>query len=627
MLELITCPADLRKLTNAQLRDLAGEIREVIIDTVSKGGGHLASNLGAVELVLALHLVFDAPHDKLVFDVGHQAYAHKLLTGRYARFSTLRTRGGVAGFLRPDESPFDVCATGHASSAISTALGLARARDLMGDDNQVVAIVGDGAMTGGLCYEALNDAGQSGAPIIVVLNDNAMSISHNVGALSGYLTGLRQSTPYRRFKSGVRNGLDRLPRVGAPIKRALEKGRDALKLLFLDGQFFEALGFEYQGPIDGHDLKRLRKVLTQAKHAGRPVLLHVVTQKGHGYAYAEARPDQFHGVAPFFVDTGKAIGEQHVTSGQIMAAELTDMAQTDARVCAITAAMLTGTGLGAFAAAYPARFFDVGIAEGHAVSMAAGMALSGMRPYVAIYSTFLQRAYDQLIEDVCLQKLPVTLLVDRAGLVGSDGATHQGAFDLAFLRAMPNMTVAAPRDARDLRRLMRLSLAMDGPMAIRYPKDAQDMGPGMQKLGDMRVGEWELLADGENVMILAVGQMVERALGVSIELNGRGIVCGVVDARFIKPMDERMLFEVAKRVKLLVTLEEGVLAGGFGAAVLEALAQGGVRVAVLPLGMPDRFIEQGTTQEQTEDCGLSVEQVTSAIQARLKGVIDGDTTH
>ena len=625
MLEKIHTRADLCGLSRKELSDLAQEMRQVIIETVARNGGHLASNLGAVELTLALHRAFELPQDKLVFDVGHQSYAHKLLTGRWERFSTLRQRGGLGGFLRPDESDCDACVTGHASTAISTALGMARSRDIMGGRHQVVAVVGDGALTGGMCYEALNDAGQSGTRIIVVLNDNEMSISHNVGALSGYLTQLRQSSPYRSLKRAVRGGLDRVPKVGPGVLRALEKGRDALKSLFVDGKFFQALGFEYQGPIDGHDVGRMEKVFRRARDSAGPVLIHVVTRKGNGYAPAEQAPDQYHGVAPFFVDTGKAQDAGHTAYGQIMCSELKRMAETDARVCAVTAAMPGGTGLAGFGQAYPDRFFDVGIAEEHGVTMAAGLALAGMRPYVAIYSTFLQRAYDQILEDVCLQRLPVTLLVDRAGLVGSDGATHQGAFDLAYLCQMPGMTVAAPRDERDLRRLMALSLTMDGPMAIRYPKDACDMGPGMQERGPLQPGEWELLADGGDVMILAVGRMVELALTVSIELNGKELSCGVVDARFVKPMDAQRLEWAVGRAALLVTLEEGVVRGGFGSQVLGYLADKGLKASVLTLGLPDRFVEQGSVGEQMEDCGLTRDQVCCKILERLWEVRHGDT--
>lgn len=624
MLKDIHSGDDLRALGKGELTALAGEIRQTIIRTVLSNGGHLSSNLGSVELTLALHRVLDLPRDKLVFDVGHQSYTHKLLTGRLEKFGTLRQKGGLGGFMRPDESPYDVCMTGHASSSISTALGLARARDIMGGSHRVVAVIGDGALTGGLSYEALNDAGHSGTRLIVVLNDNAMSISRNVGAMSAYLTNLRQSTPYRSIKRGIRSGLSRIPLAGRGILRALEKVRNALRTLFLEDRFFEALGFEYQGPIDGHNIRQMEKVLRRAADCPHPVLIHVVTKKGNGYAPAEEHPDRFHGVAPFFVGTGAGQGEQAVENGRIMAAELIDMALRDLRVCAVTAAMPAGTGLSAFAKACPDRFYDVGIAEEHAVSMAAGLALAGMRPYVAVYSTFLQRAFDQILTEVCLQNLPVTLLVDRAGLVGSDGATHQGAFDLMYLGNLPGMTLAAPRDQRDLRRLLQLSLSMEGPMAIRYPKDAFDMGPGMQEGGELKPGEWELLMDGHDVMILAVGRMVELALAVSIELNGKQLSCGVMDARFIKPMDEEKLFQVANRVALVVTLEEGSVLGGFGCAVMEKLAKAGVQVPLLPLGIPDCVIEQGSIDQQMEDAGLTCRQVSERIRERMLELFHGD---
>ncbi len=620
MLDTIQSPAQLKGMTLPELRALAAEIREKLLRTVSSNGGHLASNLGVVELTIALHVVYDCPEDKLVFDVGHQAYAHKLLTGRGPRFDTLRQSGGIAGFPRTDESPYDAFTTGHASTALSAALGMARARDLMGAKHHVAAVVGDGALTGGMCYEALNDAGMSKTAMVVVLNDNEMSISHNVGALSGHLTALRQSNPYRKLKHAVSVGLDKMPGVGRPILHGMERVRDSLKSLVIDDKFFGALGFEYQGPIDGHDLKRMIRVLRRAKEAQRPVLVHVVTKKGSGYEPAEESPDLFHGVPPFDVEGGHIVRKSGLKNGQVMAAELSALADSDIRVTAITAAMPDGTGLTHFKERHPDRFFDVGIAEEHAVTMAAGLAVSGMRPYVAIYSTFLQRAYDQMLVDVCLQKLPVTLMIDRAGLVGSDGATHQGAFDMAYLRSMPNMVVCSPRDVRDLRRLIRLSLAHDGPMAIRYAQQADDMGPNMQENEPLEVGRWELLSAGDDVMILAVGRMVETALNAAIKLVGKGVRCGVIDARFIKPMDEEMLREAARRHPLLVTLEDGVVMGGFGSAVLEKLASWGAETAVATLGIPDRFIEQDTAAGQMADCGLSVPQVVEGILARVRAI-------
>ena len=590
----------------SELQALAAEIREEIIHTVAEQGGHLSSNLGAVELTLALHYVFHTPEDKLIFDVGHQAYAHKLVTGRLAEFHKLRSRGGASGFPQSDESEFDAFTAGHASTAISAALGMARTRDIMHGDHQVVAVVGDGALTGGICYEALNDAGQSQTRMIVVLNDNEMSISPNVGAMSLYLTHLRQSKGYCAIKRGLRRGLGHIPMIGLPIFRLITKFRDMLKALLLDGKFFSALGFEYIGPIDGHDLKHMIRVFRRAYDTDCPVLIHVVTQKGRGYQPAENHPDQYHGVAPFFIDSGEAKRSGGSAScGKIAARQLAEMADTDIRICAITAAMPTGTGMEEFHKAHPDRFFDVGIAEEHAVTMAAGMAASGMKPYVAIYSTFLERAYDQILIDVCRNALPVTFLVDRAGLVGADGATHQGVFDLTYLRTIPNMVVAAPRDVRDLKKLLSLSAGLNEPMAIRYPKDGDDMGPGIQSQRNFRVGEWELLSSGKDVMIFAVGRMVQMAMQASIELMGKGLSVGVVDARFVQPMDEKMLLEQAAQVPLAVTVEENMVSGGFGEGVARLLTDRNVSCDLLVLGFPDRFIGHGTVDEQLEECGLN----------------------
>ena len=610
-------PSELKSMSVKELNALAGELRDEIIRTVSEHGGHLASNLGMVELTLALHYVFDAPEDKIVFDVGHQAYAHKLLTGRLQGFHELRSRGGVSGFPQSDESEYDSFAAGHASTAISAALGMARTRDIMHGDNQVIAVVGDGALTGGMCYEALNDAGQSNTRLIVVLNDNEMSISPNVGAMSRYLTHLRQSKSYCALKRGIRRWLSHIPMIGLPIFRFITKLRDMLKSLLVDGKFFSALGFEYIGPIDGHDLKHLIRVLRRTKDAEGPVLVHVVTQKGRGYQPAENHPDQFHGVAPFFIESGesKKAGSS-VSCGRIAARQLAEMAEADIRICAITAAMPTGTGMEEFGKAHPERFFDVGIAEEHAVTMAGGMAASGMKPYVAVYSTFLERGYDQMLIDICRNSLPVTFLIDRAGLVGADGATHQGVYDLSYLRHMPNMIIAAPRDVRDLKKLVRLSADVNEPMAIRYPKDGEDLGPAIQSQNEFRVGEWELISGGEDAMIFAVGRMVQTAMQASIELMGKGMSVGVVDARFVKPMDEKLLLEQSRKVSLVVTVEENTVAGGFGEGVMRFLKENGVETDVLVLGVPDRFIGHGTVSQQMIECGLDSFGVSGSILKR-----------
>ncbi len=619
MLKEIRNPNQLKSLSLQELESLAAEIREELVRTVSETGGHLASNLGVVELTLAMHYVYDCPEDRFVFDVGHQSYVHKLLTGRYEQFHTLRQAGGLSGFPDPAESPCDTFVAGHASTAISAALGMARSRELCGAGGRVVALVGDGALTGGVCYEALNDAGQSGVPLTVILNDNEMSISKNVGALSGYLSHLRQSRGYLAFKRGVRRWLEKIPKVGMPIFRFIEKLRDAVKSLFIGGQFFEALGFVYLGPIDGHDLRHLIRVLRRARADERPVLVHVVTQKGRGYQPAENHPDEFHGVAPFYIDSGRRRKrEQEPSCGLLVAKQLAEMADGDSRICAITAAMPSGTGTEEFRQRHPERFYDVGIAEEHAVAMAAGMASAGMKPYVAIYSTFLQRSYDQILIDVCRCNLPVTFLIDRAGFVGADGRTHQGLFDLSYLRSVPGLIVAAPRDVRELKRMVALSAGVDGPMAIRYPRDGLDLGAAMASDGPLRVGEWELLSEGEDAMFFAAGPMVQLAMQASIKLAGRQIRAGVVDARFIKPMDARLLVEAARGAKLVVTLEENSVIGGLGEGIAHLLAESGLRVPTLILGAPDDYVEHARIEEQREGCGLSVAKVCERVAAALR---------
>ncbi|MBR2798484.1 MAG: 1-deoxy-D-xylulose-5-phosphate synthase [Clostridia bacterium] len=620
LIEQIHEPADLKKLSIKELKQLCEELRAEIINVVSEHGGHLASNLGVVELTVAMHYVFDAPEDKLVMDVGHQSYAHKLLTGRYEAFHTLRQKGGISGFPQMDESEYDAFTAGHASTAISAALGMARTRDIMRGDYDVVALVGDGALTGGMCYEALNDAGQSNTRMIVLLNDNDMSIAQNVGALSRYLTRMRRSKGYIAVKHGVRDRLEKHPRFGAPVYRWLSKTRNILRSLFVDDKFFSALGFSYIGPVDGHDLRHLIRVLRQARAYDKPQLIHVVTQKGRGYQPAEDHPVTFHGVAPFYLESGFSKREGITPSGNVVASQLADMADNDIRICAITAAMPLGTGVDIFQKAHPDRCFDVGIAEEHAVTMAAGMASQGMKPYVAIYSTFLQRAYDQILVDVCRNELAVTFLIDRAGLVGEDGETHQGVFDLSFLRSIPGLVIAAPRDVRDLKKLVELSQDYNGPMAIRYPKVCEDMGPGIQSQQRFDVGQWELLSDGSDVMIFAVGRMVPLAMQAAIELMGKGISAGVVDARFVAPMDMDLLRRKATGVRLAVTVEENVLAGGFGEGVLEALASMDIDVPVLTLGVPDRFIAQATVAQQTAECALDALSIARRIRGRLSSM-------
>ncbi|MBQ8507906.1 MAG: 1-deoxy-D-xylulose-5-phosphate synthase [Clostridia bacterium] len=619
MLKDIKNPAQLKDMSIRDLQALAEEIRTELVGAVAECGGHLASNLGVVELTIAMHRVFDCPEDKFVFDVGHQSYVHKLLTGRYEQFHSLRKEGGISGFPSAEESEYDCFVAGHASTAISAALGMARTRDIMHAENRIIAVVGDGALTGGMCYEALNDAGQSETPLIVILNDNEMSISRNVGALSRHLDRMRQSKGYKNLKSSVRRGLGKIPGVGQPIVRCFEKLKNSIKAFFIDDKFFEALGFTYIGPVDGHNLKQLIRVLKRAKDDKRPLLIHVVTQKGRGYQPAENHPDTFHGVAPFYVESGKSRkDESEVGCGSIVAQQLSEMAQSDIRLCVVSAAMPTGTGMTGFQEAHPERFFDVGIAEEHAVTMAAGMASAGMKPYVAIYSTFMQRAYDQILNDVCRCELPVTFLLDRAGFVGADGATHQGLFDLSYLRSMPNMIIAAPRDVRDLKKLVELSTAVNKPMAIRYPKAGMDLGPGIAAQEPLEIGKWELLSSGADVMFYAVGPMVQIAMQASIELMGKGIHAGVVDARFIKPMDEKLLLDTAKEAKLAVVLEENTLCGGLGEGIMRILSENGAKVRAIALGAPDRFVPHARISQQRKACGLSVEEISKKVIEALQ---------
>ena len=620
LIEQIHEPADIKAMNLKQLKQLAEELRQEIIEVVSERGGHLASNLGVVELTIAMHYVYHAPEDKLVMDVGHQSYAHKLLTGRYEAFKKLRTRGGASGFPLMDESEYDAFTAGHASTAISAALGMARTRDIMRGEYDVVALVGDGALTGGMCYEALDDAGQSNTRMTVLLNDNEMSIAPNVGAMSRYLTRMRQSKGYIAVKHGVRDRLEKRPGFGGALYRFLARMRNHLRSLFVDDKFFQALGFKYIGPVDGHDLKQLIRVLKRSRNYDKPQLIHIVTQKGRGYLPAEDRPVDFHGVAPFFMESGEKKGDSEVPSGRIAARQLVEMADNDIRICTVTAAMPMGTGMDEFESAHPDRFFDVGIAEEHAVTMAAGMASTGMKPYAAIYSTFLQRAYDQILMDVCRPGLPVTFLIDRAGLVGPDGATHQGVFDLSYLRSMPGIVVASPRDVRDLKRLVRLSSELDGPMAIRYAREGEDMGPRMASMAELKLGEWELLSLGEDAMIFAVGRMVSVAMRAAIELNGKGVRAGVADARFVKTMDVDLLLSLARKTRLVVTLEENTLKGGFGEGVLDELQSRGLSIPTLCLGVPDKFIPHGTVEEQQEMCGLTHLQVSESIREKLEAL-------
>ncbi|MDD3717130.1 MAG: 1-deoxy-D-xylulose-5-phosphate synthase [Actinomycetota bacterium] len=618
LLDAITGPADLRELDYEELAVLAGELRRVIVETTARCGGHLASSLGVVELTIALHRVFDSPRDRIVWDVGHQAYAHKLLTGRKQEFIHLRCSDGCSGFPRREESPHDPNNPGHSSTSISLGLGMAIARDLEGEDFHVVAVVGDGALTGGMAFEALNQVGHLGRNLIIVLNDNGMSISRNVGAMSSYLTQLRLNPRYMRVKDEVKEIIESVPFLGAPTDRIIHSFKERLKNFLIPEFIFEELGLQYVGIVDGHDIQAVERDLALAKLTEGPILLHVLTRKGRGYAPAERDPDLFHGIGPFDLETGKSLQKPEspsftATFGRV----LCEMARSEPRLVAITAAMKLGTGLDDFARLFPRRFFDVGIAEQHAVALAAGMALGGFRPVVSIYSTFLQRAVDQMIQEVCLQNLPVIFTLDRAGLVGEDGPTHHGAFDLSYLRMMPNMTLMAPKDQEELRDMLWAALEMEGPVAIRYPRGLGSSREVADEPRRIEPGRAETLKEGDVVYMLAVGRMVDVALGAAAILEGRGLKAGVVNARFVKPLDEVTIAALAQRCRVVVTIEENALMGGFGEAVAALLHKLGSSCRLLSFGLPDRFVGHGKVPELFRIEGIDADSVAREIERAL----------
>lgn len=615
LLNTINSPEDVKKLSEQQLEQLAQEIRQFMISVISKTGGHLAPNLGVVELTLALHRVFSTPKDKLVFDVGHQAYVHKIITGRREQFPTLRQYGGLSGFPKRSESEHDAFGTGHSSTSISAALGMAVARDLQGEDYDVVAVIGDGSMTGGMAFEGLNNAGDLHKRMIVVLNDNEMSISKNVGAMSEYLYQLRTGETYNKIKSDIEGWLKNME-FGTDVLKAIRRLKGSVKYLMVPSSIFEELGYTYLGPIDGHDLNALQDVFHAAKKIDGPVLVHVLTKKGKGYAPAEESPNKFHGTGPYELETGKKIANPNapITYTEVFGNTLTDMAKEDKKIVGITAAMPDGTGLSTFAKAHPDRFFDVGIAEQHAVTAAAGMAAAGLKPVAAIYSTFMQRAYDSVLHDICMQNLHVTMCLDRAGLVGDDGFTHHGVFDYAYLRSMPKMTIMAPKDENELRHMLKTALDFNCPISVRYPRGS---GLGVDISGpmeDLPIGKAEVLKEGFDLCFWAIGSMVKPALDAAELLAKEGISAGVVNMRFAKPLDTELLKAHAQRYGKIITLEEGVLAGGVGSAVLEYLNQEELldKCRVLTLGIPDEFILHGDKALLFKDIGLD----TPAIAAK-----------
>jgi 1-deoxy-D-xylulose-5-phosphate synthase len=598
LLEKINSPADLKKLDKKELPVLADEIRKVIVEVVSKTGGHLASSLGAVELAIAIHYVFDTPNDKLIWDVGHQAYAHKLLTGRRDQFHSLRQHKGLAGFTRIEESPYDTVSTGHSSTSISAGLGVAHAKYLKKKKSKVIAVIGDGSMTAGLAYEGLNQAGDTfkDRELIVILNDNDMSISKNVGALSSFLSRKLSGKRFQEARKDFGEFLRSLPKIGDDVYQWAKRTEESMKAFTTPGMLFEAFNFEYFGPINGHKLNHLVDILNNIKYLKEPVLLHVTTQKGKGYAPAEENPVYFHGCGCFEVETGNCIDPKSSIPSytEVFGQAMIRMAEKDQRIVAVTAAMPEGTGLAQFAEAYPDRFFDVGIAEQHGVTFAAGMATEGLKPVVAIYSTFLQRAYDQVLHDVCLDKLPVIFAIDRGGIVGEDGSTHHGLFDLSYLRCLPNLVIMAPADENELQRMLATAIEHDGPIAFRYPRGAGTGAPLDEIIRPLPIGKGKVMESGDDVLILAIGKSVGDALEAATILKEQEISVTVVNCRYVKPLDVELITSLAAKIPLVITVEENARQGGFGSAVLEALNDAGVTgLRVERIGVADTFVEHG----------------------------------
>nr|WP_245251958.1 1-deoxy-D-xylulose-5-phosphate synthase [Paenibacillus sediminis] len=620
MLEHINQPSDIKKLSVEELGTLAAEIRQFLIETLSVTGGHHASNLGVVELTIALHYCYNSPKDKLIFDVGHQAYVHKILTGRMDRFDTLRKYKGLCGFVKRSESEHDVWEAGHSSTSLSAAMGMALARDLKGEKNKVVAIIGDGALTGGMAFEALNHIGAEKKNLTVILNDNEMSIAPNVGAMHNYLSKIRSDRHYLRAKDEVEMLLKKIPAIGGKLAKTAERMKDSLKYMMVPGILFEELGFTYLGPIDGHDLPLIIETLNQANNVTGPVLIHVITTKGKGYLPAENDSHKWHGISPYKIESGqmlKAAGVPMYT--EVFGETLIELAEQDKRIVAVTPAMPSGSGLIPFSKQFPDRMIDVGIAEQHAATMCAALALEGMKPVFAVYSTFMQRAYDQIVHDICRQNANVIFAVDRAGFVGADGETHQGVYDIAFMRHIPNVVMMMPKDENELRHMMKTALEYnDGPIAIRYPR-INGRGVALDKeLKPIPIGTWEKVREGEDYAIIAIGPMVQLAEEAADQLKKEGVKVAVVNARFIKPLDEKMLLELAQSGTKMIVLEEASEAGSLGSAVLEFYAKQGIDDAVVRLiGIPDIFVEHGSINEQRQEVGLTLEAVVQEVKSLI----------
>lgn len=620
LLDQINQPKDLKRLAPEQLDQVAEDIRQFLIEKLSVTGGHLASNLGVVELTIALHYLFDSPDDKIIFDVGHQSYVHKILTGRKEQFDTLRKYKGLCGFVKCSESEHDVWEAGHSSTSLSAAMGMAVARDLKQESNRVIAMIGDGALTGGMALEALNHIGHEKRNLMVILNDNEMSIAPNVGALHNYLSRIRSDRHYVKAKEEVENLIKKIPAIGGTLAKTAERLKDSFKYFLVPGVWFEELGFTYFGPIDGHHLPTLLETLKQADKINGPVLVHVVTRKGKGYSPAEADSHKWHGISPYKIESGqvlKTVGPPMYT--EVFGNTLIELAEQDNRIVAITPAMPGGSGLLGYAKAFPDRMFDVGIAEQHAATFAAGLASLGLKPVFAVYSTFLQRSYDQVVHDICRANLNVAFAIDRAGFVGPDGETHQGVYDISFLRSIPNMVLMMPKDENELRHMMKTAIDYnDGPIAFRYPRD-NGLGVEIDEtMESIPIGSWEVLRHGSDAAILAVGPMIPLALNAAELLSKEGIQTRVINARFIKPMDETMLLQLAKEDIPVITLEEGAQMGGFGSGVLEYYSSQsiyGIRIKII--GVPDYFVEHGSVKEQRQEVGLTAERLVTELQAMV----------
>ena len=620
ILEKINKPKDLKKLTIEEKEELAKEIRKELLNIVSKNGGHLASNLGVVELTMALHTIFNTPEDKIIWDVGHQSYVHKMLTGRKKQMNTLRKYNGLAGFPKTCESIYDVFNTGHSSTSISVGEGIARARDLLKEDYNVIAVIGDGSLTGGMAQEALNDAGASKTKIIVILNDNEMSISKNVGGIPTFLSKLRTRKFYTKANTRIKKYTLKIPKIGTRIVDLVQRVKKTVKQVFIPNMYFEDIGFTYLGPVDGHNIEKLEGVLEIAKEVKGPVLVHVITKKGKGYKIAEENPDKFHGISAFDIKTGEKIGGSKKDYSKVFGDKLVELANKDKKIVAVTAAMKDGTGLKDFANKFPDRFFDVGIAEQHAVTLIAGMAKAGLKPVLPLYSSFLQRAYDQLVHDVALQNIPVTICIDRAGVVGNDGETHHGIFDLSFSSAIPNLTVMAPKNFKELEEMLAFAVDFNGPVLIRYPRGGEGQNIIQKEDEKIELGKAEILKEGKDLSIIAIGKMVDKAVEVSNILKEKNIDAEIINVRFLKPLDKEKIIKSIEKTKKVVTIEDGLLNGGLYTNILDLINRSDLEnIKIIPFGYNDTFITHGSVDELEKEKGVDVECILKEIQNYLEG--------